>query len=155
MAVLFLLVFRFVRLLFSGHQAVAIENAALRMQIVAFQRKRKQPLLTTLDRVFWITLRSLWDDWRKPLLYVQPRHGCAMAARAVPEILGSAVQAAAPGARSPPHRRRTPSIDGTNGGRQSAVARTQNSWRTQDARYRHFQIRWDWMTGDLPIEFIA
>jgi hypothetical protein len=72
MAVLFLLVFRFFRLLLSGHQAVALENAALRMQIDAFQRKRKRPLVTTLDRVFWITLRSLWDDWRKPLLYVQP-----------------------------------------------------------------------------------
>src|SRR4051812_44177332 len=72
MAVLFLLAFRFVRLLLSGHQGVALENAALRMQIAAFQRKRKRPLLTTVDRVFWTTLRSLWDDWRKPLLYVQP-----------------------------------------------------------------------------------
>src|ERR1700757_47108 len=71
MPVLFLLIFRFVRLLLSGHQAVAIENAALRMQIAAFQRKRKRPLLTTFDRVFWITLRSLWCDWRQPLLYVQ------------------------------------------------------------------------------------
>jgi len=72
MAVPFLFVFRFVRLLLSGHQAVAIENAALRMQIAAFQRKRNHPLLTTLDRVFWITLRSLWGDWRKPSLYIQP-----------------------------------------------------------------------------------
>jgi putative transposase len=71
MAVLLLFVFRFVRLLLSGHQAVAIENAALRMQIAAFQRKRKRPLLTTLDRMFWIGLRSLSRDWRKPLLYVQ------------------------------------------------------------------------------------
>ena len=52
MAVLFLLVFRFVRLLLSGHQAVALENAALRMQIAALQRKRKRALLTTLDRCF-------------------------------------------------------------------------------------------------------
>ena len=71
MAGVFLLVFRFLRLLLSGHQAVAIENAALRMQITAFQRKRKRPLLTTFDRAFWITLRSLWRDWRRPLLYVQ------------------------------------------------------------------------------------
>jgi putative transposase len=70
--VLLLSVFRFVRLLLSGHQAVAIENAALRMQLAAFQRKRKRPLLTTLDRVFWITLRSLWADWRRHLMYVQP-----------------------------------------------------------------------------------
>jgi len=62
MPVLLLFVFRFVRLLLSGHQVVAIENAALRMQIAAFQRKRKRPLLTTLDRVFWITLRTLWSD---------------------------------------------------------------------------------------------
>jgi putative transposase len=68
---LFLFVFRFVRLLFSGHEAVAIENAALRMQIAALQRKRKRPLLTTWDRVFWITLRSLWSEWRHPLIYVQ------------------------------------------------------------------------------------
>src|SRR3954447_17515293 len=33
MAVLFLLAFRFVRLLLSGHQGVALENAALRMQM--------------------------------------------------------------------------------------------------------------------------
>jgi hypothetical protein len=38
MPMLLLFVFRFVRLLFSGHQAVAIENASLRMQISAFQR---------------------------------------------------------------------------------------------------------------------
>ena len=68
---LFLFVFRFVRLLFSGHEAIALENAALRMQIAAFQRKRKCPLLTAWDRVFWITLRSLWSDWRHPLIYVQ------------------------------------------------------------------------------------
>jgi putative transposase len=72
MPVLFLFVFRFVRLLVSGHQAIAIENAALRMQIAAFQRKRKRPLLTTLDRLFWVSLRRLWSDWRRPLLYVQP-----------------------------------------------------------------------------------
>src|SRR3954447_7966567 len=62
-----------------------------------------------------------------------------MAARTVPEILGSAFQAAAPATRSPPYRRGTPPIDRTNGRRQSAVARTQDSWRTQDARYRHFR----------------
>src|SRR5438067_4974222 len=68
---LFLFVFRFVRLLFSGHEAIALENAALLMQIAAFQRKRKCPLLTAWDRVFWITLRSLWSEWRHPLIYVQ------------------------------------------------------------------------------------
>ena len=59
---LFLFVFRFIRLLLSGHQAVAIENAALRMQIAAFQRKRKRPLLTTLDRVFWMAVLQMGAD---------------------------------------------------------------------------------------------
>jgi len=71
MPVLLLFVFRFARLLLGGHQAIAVENAALRMQIAAFQRKGKRPRLTSWDRVFWITLRSLWSDWRHPLIYVQ------------------------------------------------------------------------------------
>jgi hypothetical protein len=71
MPALLLSIFRFVRLLLSGHQAIAIENAALRLQLAAFQRKRKRPVLTTLDRVFWVTLRRLWSGWRRPLLYVQ------------------------------------------------------------------------------------
>ena len=55
----------------SGHQAVAIENAALRLQLAAFQRQRKRPVLTTFDRAFWIALRRWWSGWRGPLFYVQ------------------------------------------------------------------------------------
>jgi len=29
--------------------------------------KAKRPLLTTLDRVFWVTLRNVWSDWRRAL----------------------------------------------------------------------------------------
>ncbi len=72
MPVLLLSIFRFARLLFSGHQAVAIENAALRLQLAAFQRRRKRPVLTVLDRLFWTTLRRVWPGWRSALLYVQP-----------------------------------------------------------------------------------
>ena len=71
MAAFFLSIFRFLRLLLSGHQAIAIENTALRLQLAAFQRKRRRPVLTTLDRLFWITLGRLWADWRRPLIYVQ------------------------------------------------------------------------------------
>jgi putative transposase len=69
---LLLSVIRFIRLLLSSHQAIAIENAALRLQLAAFRRRRKRPVLTVLDRVFWTTLRYLWSGWRGPLLYVQP-----------------------------------------------------------------------------------
>jgi len=71
MPALFLFIFRFFRLLMSGHQTVALENAGLRLQLAAFQRKRKRPVLTTLDRVFWVTLRRWWSGWRGPLFYVQ------------------------------------------------------------------------------------
>ena len=62
---------RFVRLLLSGHPAVAIENAALRLQLVAFRRKRKRPVLTAFDRLFWVGLSRVWRGWRGPLHYVQ------------------------------------------------------------------------------------
>jgi hypothetical protein len=67
------------------------------------------------------------------------RHCRPLASRTVPEVLGQVVQAAAPASRSPRYRRRTPPIDRANGGCQSAVARTQDSWRTQDARHRHLR----------------
>jgi transposase InsO family protein len=71
MPALLLSVIRFVRLLLSGHQAVAIENAALRLQLAAFRRKRKRPVLTWFDRLFWVSLSGVWRNWRCPLLYVQ------------------------------------------------------------------------------------
>jgi hypothetical protein len=71
MPALLLSVIRFLRLLVSGHRAVALENAALRLQLAAFQRKRRRPVLTSFDRLFWITLRRLWAGWLGPLVYVQ------------------------------------------------------------------------------------
>jgi len=67
----------------------------------------------------------------RPGRYCRP-----LAARTLPQILGQVVQAAAPAPRSPPHRRRTPPIDRANGRRQSALARAQDSRRTQNARHR-------------------
>ena len=71
MPALLLSVIRLVRLLLSGHQAVAIENAALRLQLAAFRRKRKRPVLSWFDRLFWVGLSGVWRNWRCPLLYVQ------------------------------------------------------------------------------------
>jgi hypothetical protein len=71
MPTLVLFLFRFARLLFSGHAAVAVENAALRLQLAAFQRKRKRPVLTSFDRLFWVGLSLLWNRWRTPLIYVR------------------------------------------------------------------------------------
>src|SRR5215471_5294920 len=118
-------VIRFIRLLLSGHQAIAIENAALRLQLVAFQRKRKRPVLTTFDRVFWITLRRWWSGWRRPLFYVQADTRRRLATRALPAILGATVQATSSPWPSD-DRRRHSSADRADGGCKSTVACTAN-----------------------------
>ena len=72
MPTIILHLFRLLRLVGSGHQAVAIENLALRRQLAAYRRKRKRPLLTQCDRWFWIGLSSVWKNWRDALVFVQP-----------------------------------------------------------------------------------
>src|SRR4029434_7028576 len=63
MPALLLCLVRFLRLLLSGHQAVAIENAGLRLQLAAFRRKRRRPVLTIFDRLFWVGLSRVWRGW--------------------------------------------------------------------------------------------
>src|SRR5215467_8734715 len=72
MATIFLCLFRFLHLLGSGHQAVALENLALRRRLAAFRRKRKRPILTEWDRLFWIGLARVWAGWKGALVVVQP-----------------------------------------------------------------------------------
>ena len=72
MLTMILYLFRLLRLVGSGHQAVGIENLALRRQLAAYRRKRKRPLLTQLDRWFWIGLSYVWKNWRDALVFVQP-----------------------------------------------------------------------------------
>src|SRR5215471_18565667 len=68
----FLLAFRFLVLVFSGHRQVALENIALRHQLAIFTRQKKRPRVRDRDRLFWITLQRLWKDWRSALVFVQP-----------------------------------------------------------------------------------
>ena len=42
----------------SRHR-LALEVAALRQQLVVFERKRPRPLLRNIGRLFWITFRHL------------------------------------------------------------------------------------------------
>jgi hypothetical protein len=72
MLAIILYLFRFVRLLGSGHQTVAVENLALRLQLAAYKRKRRRPVLTPWDRLFWVGLSQVWSGWRDALIFVQP-----------------------------------------------------------------------------------
>ena len=83
MPAIILSLFRFVRLLCSGHQAIAVENLALRLQLAAYKRKRSRPVLTEWDRFFWVALRRAWTSWREPLVFVQPDTVVQLAAGAV------------------------------------------------------------------------
>jgi hypothetical protein len=72
MAALVILLFRFIRLLGSGHEAIAVENAALRLQLAAYQRNGARPTSTAFDRLFWGTLSKVWRRWRTALFVVRP-----------------------------------------------------------------------------------
>ena len=63
---------RAIGLICRGHQAVALENLALRQQWAALTRSRTRPHLRTRHRLFWIVLSKAWQDWRGALLVVQP-----------------------------------------------------------------------------------
>ena len=67
-----LLGFRAVLLALGGNKHVALENVALRHQIVVLKRDVGRPRLYDRDRLFWVVLARMWRDWRKTVLIVQP-----------------------------------------------------------------------------------
>ncbi len=50
----------------TTHRQLALENLALRQQIAVLQRSVKRPRLTKSDRVFWVLLSKVWNDWAVP-----------------------------------------------------------------------------------------
>jgi len=51
---------------------LALENLALRQQLVVLRRQRPRPRIRKLDRVFWVILSNSWQDWKETLLLVKP-----------------------------------------------------------------------------------
>jgi len=62
----------FLRAVLFGSAAVAIENLALRHQLLVLQRSVGRPRLARWDRVFWVWLSRVWVSWRSSLVIVQP-----------------------------------------------------------------------------------
>ena len=61
-----------IRVFFQSRVDTDFEVLALRQQVAVFKRKRPRPLMNSLDRLFWTTLRSFWSRWSDVLVIVQP-----------------------------------------------------------------------------------
>ena len=53
---------RFILLVLAGQKQVALENLALRQQLLVFKRNVPRPKLINRDRLFWIGLYMTWQD---------------------------------------------------------------------------------------------
>jgi hypothetical protein len=59
--------------LFRSSAEIRLENVALRQQLNVLRRSApSRPRLTSADRIFWIWLRSVWQNWKSVLVIVQP-----------------------------------------------------------------------------------
>jgi putative transposase len=62
----------FCRAVLFGSAAIALENLALRHQLLVLQRSVVRPRLSRWDRVFWVWFSRVWASWRSSLVIVQP-----------------------------------------------------------------------------------
>src|SRR5207249_11858189 len=51
---------------------LALENLALRQQLAVWKARRPRPRVTEMDRIFWIVLSRVWENWRSSLQVVRP-----------------------------------------------------------------------------------
>jgi hypothetical protein len=58
---------------FRSREDLILENLALRQQLLALHAKQPRRRLTTIHNLFWVGLRRLWAQWKKPLILVIPR----------------------------------------------------------------------------------
>src|SRR5664279_6496135 len=58
---------------FRSREDLILENLALRQQLLALHAKQPRRRLTTIHKLFWVGLRRLWAQWKKPLILVTPR----------------------------------------------------------------------------------
>jgi putative transposase len=49
-----------------------IEIVALRHQLAVLQRQKKRVSLGAADRLFWVLLSRIWNQWRSALVIVKP-----------------------------------------------------------------------------------
>src|SRR5437879_4842538 len=52
---------------------LALENLALRQQLAVWKARQPRPRLTAMDRIFWVILSRLWNNWRSSVHLVRPQ----------------------------------------------------------------------------------
>src|SRR5260370_665562 len=72
MIILLLHLLRLLPFLCGGHRQLALENLALRQQLVVYKRTVPRPRLRTTDRLLWVGLAAVWAGWRQALVIVSP-----------------------------------------------------------------------------------
>src|SRR6267143_4562708 len=72
MITLLLYLLRLLPILCGGHRQVALENLALRQQLVVYKRTAIRPRIRETDRLFWVWLTRIWTGWKQPLVIVTP-----------------------------------------------------------------------------------
>ena len=64
--------YQLLRSLLVPRLVLVTENLALRQQLLVLRRSTNRPRLRHRDRLFWIALSQLWQDWRSILVIVKP-----------------------------------------------------------------------------------
>lgn len=57
----------------GSRKSLALENLALRQQMLALHSERPRRRFSTTQKLFWVVLRRFWSGWQKPLVLVTPR----------------------------------------------------------------------------------
>lgn len=64
--------YQLLRSLLVPRLVLVTENLALLQQLLVLRRSTNRPRLRHRDRLFWIALSQLWQDWRSILVIVKP-----------------------------------------------------------------------------------
>ena len=66
------LILPFLMLILALDRHLAVENLALRQQLAILRRQTSRPAIRTRDRIFWVILSRIWQDWKSALILVKP-----------------------------------------------------------------------------------
>src|SRR5215510_11182960 len=69
---LLLLLLAFFHSTLKERRDLALENLALRQQLVVLKRDGKRLAIKKRDRLFWVWLSRIWRGWRESLIIVKP-----------------------------------------------------------------------------------